>query len=343
MAEKFKFDVVIGNPPYQEDTEGTSDKPIYHEFMEEAYKIADRVLFITPARFLFNIGKTPKRWNEKMLSDTHLKVSYYEQDSSKVFVNTDIKGGIAITYRDVNAVYGEIGTFTTFKELNDILHKVRKHKDFLTIMNSIVLQNKLDLDTLYSDKPSLKNRVGSNGAEKRLTTSIFETLSDIFSEYKNAEHDIEILGLINNKRVHKFISEKYLEKHLNLRKYKVVLPKANGSGAIGEVLSTPLIGEPLIGFTQSFISFGAFETKNEAEHLLKYIKTKFLRVMLGTLKLTQDNNKETWANVPLQDFTDQSDVPWHLTIPEIDQYLYQKYGLSQDEIDFIEEKVKAMD
>ena len=110
------------------------------------------------------------------------------------------------------------------------------------------------------------------------------------------------------------------------------------------MLSTPLIGEPLIGYTQTFISFGAFDNKREAENLLKYIKTKFSRVMLGTLKITQNNKtKETWANVPLQDFTDQSDVPWHLTIPEIDQYLYQKYGLSQEEIDFIEEKVKAME
>ena len=155
---------------------------------------------------------------------------------------------------------------------------------------------------------------------------------------------IKIFGKENNERVYKYIRQEYVNNPENLQKFKIFVPGANGSGAIGEVLSTPLIGAPLIGHTQTFMSFGAFETKSEAENLLKYIKTKFARVMLGIKKVTQNNqSKSTWEFVPLQDFTDQSDVPWHLTIPEIDQYLYQKYGLSQEEIDFIEEKVKAME
>lgn len=120
------------------------------------------------------------------------------------------------------------------------------------------------------------------------------------------------------------------------------MPAANGSGAIGEVLSTPLIGEPLIGNTQTFISFGRFDTALEACNCLKYIKSKFCRTLLGTLKITQSNNRETWANVPLQDFTSNSDIDWTKSIPEIDQQLYKKYGLSQKEIDFIETHVKEM-
>ncbi|HFI0643308.1 TPA: Eco57I restriction-modification methylase domain-containing protein, partial [Streptococcus suis] len=115
-----KFDVVIGNPPYQEELEGTSDKPIYNYFMDESYKIGDKSILITPARFLFNAGKTPKAWNQKMLADEHLKVSYYKQDSSKVFSGTDIKGGVAITYHDNAQTFGAIGTFTAFDELNSI-------------------------------------------------------------------------------------------------------------------------------------------------------------------------------------------------------------------------------
>lgn len=92
-----KFDYVIGNPPYQETLQNTSDKPIYNDFMDASYQISDKVELITPARFLFNAGKTAKVWNEKMLNDVHLKVLYYEPDSSKVFSNTDIKGGVAIT------------------------------------------------------------------------------------------------------------------------------------------------------------------------------------------------------------------------------------------------------
>ena len=87
------FDFIIGNPPYQEEKEGTSDNPIYPFFMDAAYEIADKVELITPARFLFNAGKTSQEWNLKMLSDPHLKVLLYEQNSAKVFVNTDIRGG----------------------------------------------------------------------------------------------------------------------------------------------------------------------------------------------------------------------------------------------------------
>ncbi|HMV61141.1 MAG TPA: hypothetical protein PKC07_08040, partial [Agitococcus sp.] len=129
---------------------------------------------------------------------------------------------------------------------------------------------------------------------------------------------------------------------------KVIIPKANGSGAIGEVLSTPLIGEPLIGepligFTETFISVGAFDNELEAQNCLKYIKSKFARTMLGVLKITQNNSKETWSKVPLQDFTPNSDIDWSKSIAQIDQQLYAKYGLNQEEIDFIESKVKAMD
>lgn len=116
------------------------------------------------------------------------------------------------------------------------------------------------------------------------------------------------------------------------------MPQANGSGAIGEVLSTPLIG-----YTQSFIGIGLFDSKLEALACLKYIKGKFSRVMLGTLKITQNNSSpEIWSNVPLQDFTDKSDIDWSKSIHEIDLQLYKKYGLDENEIAFIESHVKEM-
>ena len=334
---QMKFDVVIGNPPYQEQTEGTSDKPIYNYMMDGAEEVSDRVCLITPARFLFNAGKTPKEWNRKKLNDPHFKVLYYEQDSSKVFPNTDIKGGVAITYTDKEKEFGAIGTFIVFPELSNIFHKVVSYSGFAPIISIIYLQNKFDLEKLYADFPEYSRIIGSQGREKRLTTSIFTQLP-LFSSDKKNEMDIRVIGLINNNRESKFMPKKYLDEHENLEKYKVILPKANGTGAIGEVLSTPLIG-----YTQSFISFGSFEEISEAENCMKYIKTKFSRALLGTLKITQDNNKETWANVPLQDFTVDSDIDWSQSIEDIDRQLYRKYGLSQEEIEFIESKVRAMD
>lgn len=337
-----KFDFVIGNPPYQEEAKGTStsDDPIYHLFMEESYKIGNAVMLITPGRFLFNAGKTPKKWNEKMLNDNHLKVEFYEQKSNNIFPNTDIKGGVVVTYKDNSKNFGKIKNFIHIKELKDIFDKVY-NQNFRSIQEIIFNQNKFDLDVLYEDYPEYKKILGSNGKDKRLDKPIFKRL-DIFREEGNFNEDYKILGIYNLKRAYRFINRKYIEDHENLHAYKVILPVSNGSGALGEVLSTPLIGEPLIGYTRSFISLGKFDNRNHSENLLKYIKSKFARVMLGILKITQDNTASKWEFVPMQDFTNNSDIDWSRSIPEIDQQLYKKYGLSQEEIDFIEKNVKEM-
>ena len=96
---------------------------------------------------------------------------------------------------------------------------------------------------------------------------------------------------------------------------------------------------PLVGCTQTFITVGAFDTRDEAENCLTYIKSKFARAMLGILKATQHNHKDTWAKVPLQDFSASSDIDWR---GDVDEQLYRKYNLSAAEVDFIETHVKAM-
>ena len=358
MSKKL-FDYVIGNPPYNADFSSYGDNdtyatPVYNLFLDEAYKVGDKVEMIHPARFLFNAGSTPKAWNEKMLNDEHLKILKFEQDSSKVFTNTDIKGGIAVSYRNESASFAKILTYTSFPELNSILHKVIDRNDFESLMNNIYIQNRFDLEKLQLDYPELfipkmdANGkefyvIGSKGKDKRLEKNIFSKASQVFTDSKNDETDIKILGILNGKRTWKYIPEKYIDKeHENINLYKVLLPTSNGSGAIGEVLSTPLIGEPLIGFTRSFISIGAYKTQEEAESCLKYVKSKFMRTCLGILKVTQDNNKDTWKYVPLQDFTSQSDIDWSKSISEIDQQLYKKYGLNEAEINFIETHVKEM-
>lgn len=340
-----KFDVVIGNPPYQDKTKGKQEKyapPIYNEFMDLSYNLADIVTLITPARFLFDAGSTPKSWNRKMLNDEHFKVIYYEADSGKVFPRTEIKGGVAISLRDSNENFGSIGTFIAYDELKSIKKKVNIKEDSERLPNYIHVQNKFDLDSLYEDHPQYRKIIGSDGTDKRFRNNIFEKI-DAFTEERKHETDIKVLGVINNKRVWRYIDRKYVDMdHENINKYKVLVPRSNGSGALGEVLSTPLIGEPLIGYTQTFIGIGAFDSYDEAEAALKYVKGRFARTMLGILKVTQDNNKATWNEVPMQDFTANSDIDWTKSIEDIDKQLYRKYNLSEEEIEFIETKVQAM-
>lgn len=343
ITEKdMKFTAVVGNPPYQEKTENSRDNPIYPYFIDESFKLSNKVALIHPARFLFNAGQTSNEWNKKMLSNKHLKVLFFEQKSSEIFPNTDIKGGVTITYFDKEKELGPVGTFSAYEELNIILKKVLQD-DFLPISDIVFGNSSYKFsDQLYKENPTLKGRVSAT-EEKSIGTNIFEVLPEVFFDsVADKKEFIRLYGRKKDKRVFKWVKKKYIALHPNLKKWKVFLPKSNGSGAIGEVLSTPLVGEPLVGGTQTFISFGAYDNQLEAENCMKYIKTKFCRTLLGTLKITQHNPKKTWKNVPLQDFTENSDIDWSLSIPEIDQQLYKKYGLDQKEIDFIESHVKPM-
>lgn len=343
-STSMKFDYVIGNPPYQETLQNTSDKPIYNDFMDASYQISDKVELITPARFLFNAGKTAKVWNEKMLNDVHLKVLYYEPDSSKVFSNTDIKGGVAITYRDGNAEFGAIGSFTPYNELNDILHRVKNHKSFVSIEKIVITSFAYHYtDRLHEDYPDAASRL-SKGHAYDLKSNAFDRLSDVYQDEKPDDgHDyIRIFGRQNNERTYKFIRRDYVNNVANLDKYKLFMPKANGTGAFGEVLTLPEISEPGVGATESFVSIGLFDTAEECDNLLKYIKSRFMRAMLGVVKITQDLTPSKWKYVPLQDFTDHSDIDWSKSVAEIDQQLYRKYDLTADEIEFIETHVKEM-
>lgn len=344
-SRNMKFDFIIGNPPYQETMEGTSDRPIYNEFMDAVYKVSDKVELITPARFLFNAGKTPKAWNNKMLNDTHFKVLLYEEESKNIF-NTDIKGGIVITYYDKTKNFDKIGIFIRRKEMQSIVAKIINNN--VTTMNEYVYapESYRFSEDLHIDLPEIKGKsLLSKGHDYDLTTNIFDKLDDlVFFAQKPQDKNIyiKIIGRKENKRTYRYIKKDYIESHSNLDKWKVILAKANGTGDFGEVMATPFVGEVNLGHTQSFISIGAFTTKYEAESLVKYIKTKFLRSLLGIFKVTQDNKASVWQYVPLQDFTDKSDIDWSKSIAEIDKQLYKKYGLDDKEIEFIETHVKEM-
>ena len=343
-----KFDFVIGNPPYQEEKEDNGRQPpIYDKFMDGTYQISDKALLISPARFLFNAGQTPKEWNKKMLSDPHLKILMYEQDSSKVFPNTDIKGGVVVTYRDANTNFGEIGAFTTCYELNSITKKIESNKSFSkgAFANLISSRGMYRFtNDFFEENPKVLNG-RSKGTGNMITSNSFDLFPDIFTIDKpeSTEEYIQVLGRVKNQRVYRWIKKRYVIINDYLEKYNVIVPEANGTGAIGEVLSTPLIVAPLIGVTDTFISIGKFDKETCAKACLKYVKTKFARTMLGILKATQHNPKPTWKYVPLQDFTSSSDIDWSKSVHEIDLQLYDKYGLTAEERNFIETHVKEMD
>lgn len=350
-----KFDVVIGNPPYQDESKGANDNyraPIYNEFYDLSLKLSKLVTLITPARFLFDAGSTPKEWNRKMLADQHLKVIQFSPNSADVFPRTDIKGGVGVTLHDDNSDFGSIkenyspaSIYIPFVQLVEIMKKVFSSKNIIGLDTIIYApENYKFTDKMHIENPTVQKRL-SKGHKYDLKSNVFDKLPDIFLDNKpnDGQKYVKVYGLKRKHRVFEYVRSDYISNKTNLNSWKVFVPKANGSGALGEVLSTPLVGTPLVGNTQTFISIGKFSSKDEAVAVIKYIKTKFARVMLGILKRTQDNTGSRWRLVPMQDFTSNSDIDWSKTIPEIDQQLYKKYNLSEDEINFIETKVQAME
>lgn len=358
-----KFDYAIGNPPYQKSTSNNRQEPIYPHFYDAAEKVAENYMLISPARFLFNAGLTSKDWNNKMLSDEHLKVEFYTDDASSIFSNTEIKGGIAVMYRSANKVFGAIEEFIPDERLRGLVDKIRasKPESFASIMYGGRSDLKFNDKFLKEYPNTIEDRIlaiqqkhpdvkelGPN-EEYELKSPTFDVLPYVFKseEPSNKKSYYKILGLSNGKRTYRWIERKFMDARYpednNIDYYKAFIPKASGNGIFGEAISSPAIEGPGTSATPSFIGIGKCKTKDEAQNVAKYIRSKFARALLGIRKITQDIVPSKWKYVPLQDFSSSSDIDWSKSVANIDQQLYKKYNLTKDEIDFIENNVKEMD
>jgi hypothetical protein len=352
--KEMKFNAIVGNPPYQiavsDSGKNQHDMPIYHSFYDISFELSKVVTLISPARFLTGSGYTPGEWNTRILNDKNINIKFYTPKSAEVFPNTDIKGGVTILLRDKNSILGPIGLFTPNNILTNIVKRINNSRtdNEKTVCDMMYVQTKMNLDLVYKDFPKfLEIRPKSSIFDVRFGTDSFTIFADMFSITKDEEHDIEIYGLLpGNKRASRFISKKYLqmndETSTRIEKWKVLVPSANGSGTIGETISTPIMGTPIMGHTMSFRTIGAFDNREEAENLLKYVKTKFTRLMIGSLKSTQHMPPKVFKNVPIQNFKNNSDIDWSLMIDEIDKQLYQKYLFTKEEIEFTESNVQPM-
>ena len=345
QKDKMKFDAVVGNPPYQENIKNRGEQPpIYHLFYDLAEQLSDIVTLITPARFLFDAGKTPSDWNKKMLDSKHFSVVQYFSNSNDVFNNVSIKGGVCISIIDKHHEYDPIINYIPDEPLKKINEKVKSQCN--SFMSSIVFTNtSYKFSPLFfQENPELKSRV-QGGSLQYLASPAFSKFPEVFFDTKPSDQDdyALIYGRINNTRAKMFYKTKYLNPPSNYAKYKVIIAASNGTGALGETLSSPFVGLPYEGHTETFMTLGCFDTYQEAENLLKYIKTKFFRMLLGVKKVTQGNKKsEVWSCIPMQDFTNNSDIDWSLSVQQIDDILYKKYNLDDDEIVFINETAKEM-
>lgn len=357
--QHFKFTAIVGNPPYQEmNSNNKMSRSIYPMFVDNTVKLAKDVSLIMPARWMSG-ESGPYRETSGFVGKMKsygIKSFVLFPDSQDVFSGVDIKGGVC--YFVLEKGYSGKIDYSLVDKDGTISDKVDFHNKLddniiirFTELTHIVEKIDYSVDGDSSRFASVRDIVSSRNP--------FGFVSDLFvknnegveriSETKMAPDDYKISGLLGGKRVFRYIPNSALKKNIaGAKAYKVLLPRANGSGALGEVFSSPMLGEPMLGepmlvCTDTFLQVGQFDNEDEAKNLLKYIKTKFFRAMVGVKKTAVFNYKDCFTFVPLQDFTANSDIDWSKPVADVDQQLYKKYGLSAEEIAFIEEKVKPME
>lgn len=319
-----RFDVIIGNPPYHmsDAGHGRSARPIYHLFIEQAKKLNPRFLsMIIPARWYAG-GKGLDQFRQDMLADSRMKILVDFPDSTEPFPGVDIAGGICYflwergfegkcTVKNIHRgkevlsvrPLNEFSTFVRHATAVSIIKKINKMSN--TMMNTVVSSRKpFGLGTNF--KPLGKGEL----ILRRNDGTVNMPLSEVISG----------LELVDKWKV---ITSKTSYDHGGL-------PDKAGQRRVFSIID---ILPPNHVCTETYIVVQSFESELEAQNLISYLKTKLVRFLVAQLSFSQDITKDRFSFVPLQDFSKS----W------TDEELYAKYGLTEDEIDFIESMIKPMD
>jgi len=341
-----KFDVVIGNPPYQEDDggAGASAKPIYNLFVEKAQELnPDFISMIIPTRW-FSGGKGLDNFRDKMLNDIHISQLHDFLNPKLLFPGTNNRGGICFFLWDNNFdSNAELPTIYTYHDEG----------------NPIISQRKLKND---GSEIYIRHGVAINIINKIENFENFESIG----KYISARKPFNLEGNFIKNRA-KFLETKVTNKHLKcygkglkvgyvhqsyisknndwIKKFKVFVPYANNIGTeLNDDNLNSFVGKPNEICTETYLVVGAELTLDlkSAKNLNQFLRTKLARFLQSLAKISQHGTSKTYKFVPLQDFTSGSDIDWSKTIAEIDQQLYKKYNLSEEEIAFIESMIKPM-
>jgi site-specific DNA-methyltransferase (adenine-specific) len=322
-----QFDVIIGNPPYQMKggAGGSSDSSIYHLFVEQAMQLEPRYLsMVTPARWLAG-GRGMDEFRAKMLSSGKLKELVDYPVSKDVFPGVEVKGGIAYFLWD-NSHSGQTNV-TTVRGKDTIGPIARNLNEF-----DVFVRNSLAAEILH--KVQAKNEPSIMDILTGDTPFGIATNFDGWHE-KKVQGDVALHVVNSGKRLVGYMPKTEIKKNTHLiDSWKVLTPKAGSDGGQkipDVVLGKPLIVEPNSACTQTFIVFWV-SSEAEAGSLQSYYCTKFFRFLVSLRKITQDALRGNYTWVPQQTW----DRTW------TDELLYAKYGLTQEEVDYIESVIKPM-
>ena len=339
FPKNMKFDVIIGNPPYQmsDGGHGASAIPIYHKFIEQAQKINPHYLcMIIPARWYVG-GKGLDAFRDNMINDRRIRLLHDYVDASECFSGVEIKGGICYFLWDKD-YSGKCEIF--MHKGNDVDISMRylvekgerifiRENKLISIMRKVWANSEIEKESFDTIVSSMKPYGLRGDFFKDPSKYGLPEIKEV-----STDGDLRILGLDGLKRVYRYIPQDYpLPKRDCLNDYKIFIPRNVGSGEFGDFMPTTVVASPKDLCTETFVQVGPFHSINEANNADNYIRTKFFRALISIRKQDQGASKAIYHYVPLQDFSH----PW------TDEMLYEKYGLDENEIAFIESMIRPME
>ena len=324
---KMKFDVIIGNPPYQlsDSGFGKSAKPIYHKFIEQGKRLNPRFLsMIVPARW-YNGGKGLDEFRNDMLSDKRLSELHDFPDTSDCFPGINVRGGVCYFLWD-SSYHGDC--------------KVITHKSGKTLppMWRPLKESGLDIFVRYNEAISILRKVEGFKEDKfnRLISARKPFgLPTNFKGFKSKKDDKSTIHLYRFGE-NGFIRPDQVEKNGKwVNDWKVLVPKASpGDDSYPHlILSKPIVASPNSACTETYIVVGPVASEQKAKNIANYMVTSFFRFLVLLAKSTQDVTQKTYVFVPAQDFS----VVW------TDEKLFEKYCITSEEQDFIDGLIRKME
>lgn len=344
-VQTMKFDAIVGNPPYQLEggSGGNNDAPIYQIFAKISENSTSKyVSLIMPARW-FAAGRENLLgdFRNNMIHNKSLRKMIVYSNGVDIFSNVEIKGGICYylidkTYNGLcDYIYNNGGIKS--EELRDL-------STFDIIIREPKLAKIVDKIKNKSSEPYVDSIISNDTPFGISSNPKSSKKNPMFvSETKNGNNDIKLYHIENLNRKVEYIDRNLINKNKQfIDKDKVFIPGAGGSGNDPYVLGKPIVAPKGSVCSQSFL-FASFDDENQANNFKKYLLTRFFRILVSAIKISQSAPNRVYKFVPLQDFTDKSDIDWSKSVAEIDKQLYKKYNLTQEEIDFIEKTVKPME
>ncbi len=337
-----EFNAIIGNPPYQEQIaeKRSLAKQLFPSFIELGIALCPSYLsLITPSRWFTADGQDNSfpKLREYVKSHNHFR-TIHSYSAKSIFPSTDL-ATVCVFLWDKNYT-GDV--------------KFAEHFGTKDILTRPLFENDMEKILPINKQVSILKKVRSDKSFKSLMTistgrdafGIVGKNFDKISKVKAFKGSIEVQCAYEKTR---YYDDSRVTKNRDiLKSYKIFTSKGNGgAGLISDDKPVAIIGKAYVAgpgraCTDSLIPFGCFNNQTEAANLQKYFSTKFLRFLVGIMKVSQNLYQNVYEFVPLQDFTSKSKIPWTKSVSDIDEYLYRKYNLSKDEIAFIENRIKPM-